>query len=51
MRGRAYVVPDDVKAIGLDVLRHRVAPTYEAEAEEKTSEDLVKMVFDQIEVP
>jgi MoxR-like ATPase len=51
MRGRAYVVPDDVKAIGLDVLRHRVAPTYEAEAEEKSSEDLVKMVFDQVEVP
>ena len=51
MRGRAYVVPDDVKAIGLDVLRHRIAPTYEAEAEEKTSEDLVKMVFDQVEVP
>ena len=51
LRGRAYVVPDDVKAIGLDVLRHRVAPTYEAEAEEKTSEDLVKMVFDQVEVP
>ena len=51
MRGRAYVVPDDVKAMGLDVLRHRVTPTYEAEAEEKTSEDLVKMVFDQVEVP
>jgi MoxR-like ATPase len=51
MRGRAYVVPDDVKAIGLDVLRHRIAPTYEAEAEEKTSEDLVKMIFDQVEVP
>ena len=51
LKGRAYVVPDDVKAIGLDVLRHRVAPTYEAEAEEKTSEDLVQMVFDQVEVP
>ena len=51
LRGRAYVVPDDIKAIGLDVLRHRVMPTYEAEAEEKTSEDLVKMVFDNVEVP
>ncbi len=51
MRGRAYVVPDDVKAIGMDVLRHRIAPTYEAEAEEKTSEDLVRMIFDQVEVP
>ena len=51
VRGRGYVVPDDVKAVGPDVLRHRVIPTYEAEAEQKTSEDLVKMVFDQIEVP
>ncbi len=51
LRGRAYVVPDDIKAIGMDVLRHRVAPTYEAEAQEKTSEDLVRMVFDQVEVP
>ena len=51
MRGRPYVVPDDIKAIGLDVLRHRIAPTYEAEAEEKTSEDLVRMIFDQVEVP
>ncbi len=51
LKGRGYVVPDDVKAIGMDVLRHRVIPTYEAEAEQKTSEDLVKMVFDQIEVP
>jgi len=51
LRGRAYVVPDDIKAIGLDVLRHRIMPTYEAEAEEKTSEDLVKMVFDHVEVP
>jgi len=51
LKGRGYVVPDDVKAVGLDVLRHRVIPTYEAEAEQKTSEDLVKMVFDQIEVP
>ena len=51
LKGRAYVIPDDIKAVGLDVLRHRIAPTYEAEAEEKVSEDLVKMVFDQVEVP
>lgn len=51
IKGRGYVTPDDVKAVGMDVLRHRVAPNYEAEAESKTSEDLVKMVFDQIEVP
>lgn len=51
LRGRGYVVPDDVKAIGLDVLRHRVIPTYEAEAEELTSEAIVKRVFDEVEVP
>src|SRR3989338_8828852 len=51
LRGRAYVTPDDVKAIGLDVLRHRVIVTYEAEAEEKNSEDIVRQVFDQVEVP
>ena len=51
LKGRGYVVPDDIKAIGMDVLRHRVIPTYEAEAEQKTSEDLVRMVLDQIEVP
>lgn len=51
LKGRGYVVPDDVKAIGMDVLRHRVIPTYEAEAEELTSEDIVKKVFEEIEVP
>jgi MoxR-like ATPase len=48
---RGYVIPEDVKAIGLDVLRHRVIPTYEAEAENLTSEDLVKRVFELVEVP
>ena len=51
MKGRGYVVPDDIKAIGVDVLRHRVIVTYEAEAEEKTSEDIVRRVFEEIEVP
>jgi len=51
LRGRGYVTPEDVKAIGMDVLRHRVIPTYEAEAESVTSEDLVKRIFDFIEVP
>ncbi len=51
LRGRGYVTPDDVKAISMDVLRHRVIVTYEAEAEELTSEDIVKRIFDQIEVP
>lgn len=51
LRGRGYVTPEDIKAIGMDVLRHRVIVTYEAEAEETTSEDIVKKVFDEIEVP
>ena len=51
IRGRGYVTPEDVKAVGMDVLRHRVIVTYEAEAEEMTSEDIVKKVFDEIEVP
>lgn len=51
IRGRGYVTPEDVKEIGMDVLRHRVIITYEAEAEEMTSEDVVKRVFDEIEVP
>jgi MoxR-like ATPase len=45
------VTPDDVKAIGMDVLRHRVIITYEAEAEELTSEDIVRKIFDEVEVP
>jgi MoxR-like ATPase len=51
IRGRGYVMPEDVKTIGLDVLRHRVQPSYEAEAQELKSEDLVKRVFEEIEVP
>ena len=51
IRHRGYVTPEDVKAIGMDVLRHRIIVTYEAEAEEKTSEDIVARVFDSIEVP
>ena len=49
--GRGYVTPQDVKTIGMDVLRHRVIITYEAEAEEKTSEDVVKAVLDHVPVP
>ncbi len=48
---RGYVTPQDVKSIGMDVLRHRVIVSYEAEAEEQTSEDLLKTIFDNIEVP
>ena len=51
LKGRGYVTPEDVKSIGADVLRHRVICTYEAEAEEVTSDDIVKKVFDKIEVP
>jgi len=51
LRGRSFVTPDDVKAIGPDVLRHRVLTTYEAEAEEVTSDEIVKRVFGQIESP
>lgn len=51
LNGRGYVTPQDVKSIGMDVLRHRVIISYEAEAEEKTSEDLIKVIFDEIEVP
>ena len=51
IQGRGYVTPQDVKTIGMDVLRHRVIVSYEAEAEEKTSEDVVSMIFDNIEVP
>jgi MoxR-like ATPase len=51
LRGRAFVTPDDVKAIAFDVLRHRVLTTYEAEAEEVTSDDVVRRVLDKIESP
>jgi MoxR-like ATPase len=51
LKRRGYVTPEDVKAVGLDVLRHRVLLTYEAEAEGKTSEDIVKRIFDTVEVP
>ena len=51
LQGRGYVIPQDVKSIGMDVLRHRVAVTYEAEAEEKTSETVVQKIFDELPVP
>jgi MoxR-like ATPase len=51
IQGRGYVTPQDVKSIGPDVLRHRVILTYEAEAEEKTSDDIIKKIFEEIEVP
>lgn len=51
LRGRGYVIPEDIKQIGLDILRHRLIVTYEAEAEEMRAEDIVLKIFDQIEVP
>ena len=48
---RAHVIPDDVKNIGPDVLRHRIVISYEAEAEEKTADDIIQLLFDHIEVP
>lgn len=51
IKRRGYVIPEDVRAISLDVLRHRVAVTYEAEAEEVTSEQVVQEVLNKIEVP
>ncbi|OQY27431.1 MAG: ATPase [Candidatus Cloacimonetes bacterium 4572_55] len=51
LRRRGYVTPEDVRAIGMDVLRHRVIPTYEAEAEEVSAEDIVRKVLNRVEVP
>jgi MoxR-like ATPase len=51
MKGRGYITPEDIKAIGHDVLRHRIIITYEAEAEEITPDDIVSKIFDAIEVP
>ncbi|HHT9159447.1 MAG: ATPase [Planctomycetes bacterium GWF2_39_10] len=51
IKGRGFVTPQDVKSIGMDVLRHRVIVTYEAEAEEITPEDIVQKIFDNVEVP
>jgi MoxR-like ATPase len=51
LRHRGYVTPEDIKAIGVDVLRHRVIVTYEAEAEEITSETIIRKLFERVEVP
>ena len=51
LQGRGFVTPEDVKSIGADVLRHRVLVSYEAEAEDVTSEDVLKSVFEAVEVP
>ncbi len=51
LQGRGYVTPQDVKTIGMDVLRHRVIVSYEAEAEDMTSEHVIKRIFDEVPVP
>lgn len=51
LQGRGYVTPQDVKSIGMDVLRHRIIITYEAEAEEMTAEGIISKIFDEVEVP
>jgi len=51
LRGRSFVTPDDIKAIAPDVLRHRVLTTYEAEAEEVTSDEIVRRVLATVESP
>lgn len=51
IQGRGYVIPQDIKALAPDVLRHRVIPTYEAEAESKNSDDLVQGLLSQVPLP
>ena len=51
IRGRGYVTPEDIKSVGMDVLRHRVLLTYEAEAENVAPEDIIQKIFDSVEVP
>ena len=51
LEGRGFVTPHDIKSVGMEVLRHRVTTTYEAEAENVTSEDIIQRVFDTIRVP
>jgi MoxR-like ATPase len=51
VRGRGYVIPEDVKEVAPDVLRHRIVVTYEAEAEEVSTDELVRRLLERVEVP
>ena len=51
IRRRGYVIPEDVRAVALDVMRHRIGVTYEAEAEQVTSETIVQEILNKVEVP
>ncbi len=50
-QGRSYVTPQDIKDVGMDILRHRLIPTYEAEAENVSTENMIEQIFAQVEVP
>jgi MoxR-like ATPase len=51
MQGRAFVIPEDVQALAIDVMGHRMGLTYEAEAENITSSDIIKKIINRIAVP
>lgn len=51
LKGRGFVTPEDIKDVGPDILRHRVLTTYDADAQELTSDDIIKQIFDGVEVP
>ena len=51
LRGRGFVTPQDVKSVAHDVLRHRISVTFEAEAEEKSSEVIIQKILDELPVP
>ncbi|MBF1317573.1 MAG: ATPase, partial [Porphyromonadaceae bacterium] len=51
MKGRGYVIPEDVRAVCYDVLRHRIGLSYEAEAQDLTSDELIKEILNRVEVP
>jgi MoxR-like ATPase len=51
IKRRGYVIPEDVRAVAHDVLRHRIGLTYEAEAENVTTEDIIVEILNKIEVP
>ena len=51
MQGRGYVMPEDIKQVAHDVLRHRILVSYEAEAESITSDDIIDKILDKVKVP
>jgi MoxR-like ATPase len=51
LHGRAFVTPDDIKAVCFDILRHRLILTYEAEANDVTAESVIRRILDAVEVP